>query len=186
MKVLSTHSFTWLVLLLFLGYGCAVSEEMTEEPQQIDAEIPEPAAESVSPIPDWYHSAVSSDADSVSLYGYAYTVSADLDDAVDQAGATAEKYLRFEVDRQLERVRTDLEADGYVPAGEQEFIIRLRNIAESISLGQSPDIDMEHILHDENRNEIYVRYVLTRSALYSELENHLSDQKFLEKVRESG
>lgn len=186
MKALSTHGMIWLTLVLFISYGCAASEEISEETQPTHTEMPDPIEEPVSPAPGWYHSGISSSADSLSLYGFAHTVSAGLEDAKDQARATAEKNLRFEVDRQLEQARTDLEAEGYEMAGDPAFIIQLRNFAANIPLGQPLDIEIEHISNDGNLNEIYARYVLTRSELYAELEKQLTDQKLLEKIKSSG
>lgn len=186
MELFPARAFTYLTLVLLISTGCAVSEEIVEEVQETDNESPVHIDEPVSPIPDWYQSAVSSSADSVSLYGYAHTVAADLDDAVDHAKITAEKYLRFEIDRQLEKARAGLEASGYGPAGDSAFIIQLRNTAAEISFTQPAEVEIKHFLNEHDQNEIYARHRLPLSELYSVLEYHLSDQQFLEKIREGG
>src|SRR5690625_5101182 len=119
MKFYSSHHFNCILLIFLIGIGCTVVEELTDVlPKEPRDEILIGTDENTSHIPEWYRPARFSDADSSAIYGYAYVVSDDPDEALELSKVTAEKFLRLEMDRQLEQARSVMVKDGYKEAGD--------------------------------------------------------------------
>lgn len=185
MKFYSVRNFNWMILIFLISAGCAAPEELTEElPQGPMEEIPLETDESDSYAPEWYRPARFSDADTSAIYGYAYTVSDDPDEALALSKETAEKFLRFEIDRQLEQARSELEIGGYKEAGDPRFILQLRNFAANLMVEEVAKLKTEQPAAEGDQHEIYARYKLLRSDLYTLLESQLSDHKFLRQLRD--
>ena len=185
MKFYSAHHFNWILLIFLIGIGCTAAGELTDElPEEPRDEILIETDEYTSHIPEWYRPARFSDADSSAIYGYAYVVSDDPDEALALSKATAEKFLRFEMDRQLEQARSVLEMDGFEGAGDPRFILQLRNFAANINVEEVAKLKTEQPADEGDQYEIYTRYKLLRSDLYTLLESQLPDQEFLRQLRD--
>lgn len=185
MKFYSAHHFNWILLIFLIGIGCTAAGELTDElPEEPRDEILIETDENTSHIPEWYRPARFSDADSSAIYGYAYVVSDDPDEALELSKATAEKFLSFEMDRQLEQARSVMETDGYEEAGDPRLILQLRNFAANINVEEVAKLKTEQPADEGDQYEIYARYKLLRSDLYTLLESQLSDQKFLRQLRD--
>src|SRR5690625_2650355 len=92
--------------------------------------------------------------------------------------------ILIETDRQLEQARYVMETDGYEEAGDPRLILQLRNFAANINVEEVAKLKTEQPADEGDQYEIYARYKLLRSDLYTLLESQLSDQKFLRQLRD--
>src|SRR5690625_6581105 len=185
MKFYSAHHFNWILLIVLTGIGGTAGGELTDDlPEEPRDEILIETDEYTSHIPEWYRPARFSDADSSAIYGYAYVVSDDPDEALALSKATAEKFLSFEMDRQLEQARSVLEMDWVEGAGDPRFILQLRYFAANINVEKVAKLKQAQHADEGDQYEIYTRYKLLRSDLYTLLESQLPDQEFLRQLRD--
>lgn len=168
--------FFGCVVLLFAVAGCSTTEPVQQEEQ---TESSEPVI-SETTIPSWYSAGIHSSSDSLALNGYALASATDSARAVELSTQTALEYLRFEVDRTAEEVRTDLSSmeDNY---SSSVFIIRLRNIISDLQLN-SAIITLQHESNDQGVHYSYAKASVPRTELRAIFEDQLSDEAFLEKL----
>lgn len=165
-----------ILLLLLAGYACSPSQALT------DQEIETAEETTVSDGPAWYRSAVHSDSDTLSFYGYSMVSSYNENEAVSVARETAFYNLRFEIDSFAEKARIDL-ADE--PDGERyrtpEFILTLRNAVRDTDL-QDGDVT---IVSEKSETGIYVAYAraaITLEAAKKRFADRLNDLPFLDRM----
>lgn len=165
-------------IALLLAYsGCSSTETVQKEEQE-----PTPVS-SVPMEPSWYSPGVHSSSDSLALFGYSLASAADSSTAAELSTSTALEYLRFEIDKAIEKVRKEL-ADSSDASGtysSPSFIIQLRKSISELSLQSAT---LTHLQRAEN--DIYYSY--TRSSIHREdlfklLEEVLDDNRFLKQIR---
>lgn len=168
--------YFWCVALLFAVAGCSTTEPVQQEDQ---TESSEPVI-SETTIPSWYNAGIHSSSDSLALHGYALASATDSAGAVELSTQTALEYLRFEIDRTAEEVRTDLSSmeDNY---SSPAFIIRLRNIISDLQLN-SAIITLQHESNDQGVHYSYAKASVPRTELRAIFEDQLSDEAFLKKL----
>ncbi len=136
-----------LISILLLLTFCSPTETVTE-PEAPEEEVEE------SIEPDWYNSRTTSSADSVSFTGYAHATSTDTTEAQEIADKMALVNLRFEIDKFVEETRDELaESTGEDRYNSPEFIIRLRNVTESLDLSGS---EFTHHIHATDNGVVHV------------------------------
>lgn len=166
-------------IVLLLAYsGCS----STETVQKVEQE-PTPVS-SVPMEPSWYSPGVLSSSDSLALYGYSLASAADSSTAAELSTSTALEYLRFEIDKAIEKVRKEL-ADSSDASGtysSPSFIIQLRKSISELSL-QSATLTHQLRTTDDKIYYSYTRSSIRRDDLFNLLEEVLDDNRFLNQIR---
>ncbi|MFO7799686.1 hypothetical protein [Rhodohalobacter sp.] len=164
----------YLFLLIISGLlftNCTSTETVTTDE---DIEVEDEEAEKDRFAPEWYNEEVKSATDSLTFSGYSYAIADGEDRALEQSERSALSNLRFEIDRFVESVRTDLEEDnGSEPFGSQQLIMNVRNAVRNLDLSET-EIDYD-IQQENGFHHVFIKAEISREKVVDILSEVISN-----------
>jgi hypothetical protein len=167
----------YLFLLFVTGLlivSCTSTETVTTDQ---NTQVEEEEVENNRFAPEWYDEKEKSATDSLTFSGYAYAIAEGEERALEQSERSALSNLRFEIDRFVEAVRTDLEEkNGSDPYGTQQLIMNVRNAVQNLNLSET-ELDYD-IQQKDGFYHVFTKAEISRENIIDMLTDVISNPTF--------